>query len=486
MTRTLRRGLPLAALLLFAVSGRAHALCVEGSTMVCTVSGIQGTKTCEDGMWTPCEGPDGQPIPVPEPLKAPGRTARTSTSITLKNFNQPPGQYRLQHQTNGVWTTLTTLAPNASYVHGGLEPDTRHCHRFSVLNEGNTPSTCGYTPEASGWGVWRIQVELQTANIGDAGSDNAVSISLAENATNFTWLDYGRDDFERNTTYMYDLNLDAIALRSDIHQIALHTYGTDGWCLSRLRLLVNGVATYDQSFSAQPNGCLWLDNDDGHQPMFFASHEAIRDNPAWHTYAQPARFLLSGLPSDLTATLRIGQAELESRIEALVGHHLHGEDAYWGGLEGLRYVEAEAGNSASSVHLDLDLKASVPILPNPELDVDFDLNFTAQCSLDHTRAVVALEVQNLQSDADFEWWAELLANAFSCATGQPDCTDFVENTIEAKLEKSFGSIALPVSTASIPQGYRCLDADVEVSNDGTVRLVFHIAPALAPASGNFD
>jgi hypothetical protein len=470
---------------LSAIAGRAHAECVDGTVMACTVGGISGTRECEGGAWSPCMGPDGLPIPVPEPLKAPARTARTSTSITLKNFNQPPGQYKLQHQTNGVWTTLATLAPNASFVHNGLQPDSRHCYRFSVVTVGTSSGTCGYTPEASGWPAWRIQLELQTANIGDAGSNNAVSVSLTENDTNFTWLDYGIQDFKRNSTQIYDLNLNAVDLRSDIHQIKIHTYGTDGWCLDRMRLIVNGVSVYEQDFDVQPSGCLWLDNDDGHQPILFVSHETIRGDhdSLWNAYAQPQRFLLTGTPSDLTATLRIDGPELESRIEALVGHHLHGEEAYWGGLEGLRFVEAEAASSPDSVHFDLDLKAFVPVLPNPDLDVDFDLKFTARCSLDQTRAVVTLDVENLQSDADFDWWAELLANAFSCATGQPDCTDFAENTIEARLEKAFGSIALPVSTTPIQQGYRCLGAGVEVSPNGTVRLLFHVAPALTNQTG---
>lgn len=474
-TRVLRRGLPFAALLVIGITVRAGADCIDGAVHSCTVGGQTGTTVCEGGEWQPCEGPNGPIPPPPPPPKAPQRTFRTANSFTLKNNNTAPGQYKLQHQSGSTWTTLATLGPNASFVHAGLAPDSRHCYRFTVLGSPNSPSGCGYTTDGTGFGAWRIQVELQTADVGDAGTNNAVSVSLTENDTNFTWLDYGRDDFERNTTNTYDLNIDPVDLRGDIHQVKLHTYGTDGWCLARMRLLVNGRETYAQSFTGQPGGCLWLDNNDGHQPTLFVSHATLRAHPSWQGFVQPARFSFS--PSDLVATLRIQRPELESRVEGLIGHHLHGESAYWGGLHSPRYVEAWPATIADAVHFDLDLKASVDVLPNPDLDVDFDLKFDAQCSADGTRAEVALSVANLESDADFVWWGELLAAAFSCATGQPDCIDYAENTIEERLENAFGSIALPAGSSQLPQGYRCQTANVDIASDGTVRLIFQLAPA---------
>jgi hypothetical protein len=481
VTWTWRRCLTVAALATLGIAYRADADCVDGTTHSCTVNGEPGTMTCEGGEWSECEGPNG-PLPPPPTYHRPQRTARTGTSITLKNFNPADtGTYRLQHQApNGTWATIATVSPGASYVHTGLTADTRHCYRFLIVPGPTTGPSCGYTTDV-GFAAWRVQIELQTGDVGDASSGDAVSVKLDDldeiNDASFTWLDYGRADFQRNTTHAYDLNLDNLAFRGDIHRVEIHKYGTDGWCLAGFRVLVNGVETYTQTFAAQPGGCLWLDNDDGHSPSVFVQHATLRAHPSWTAFVQPARFGLSGVPAELVATLRIPRAELESRVEALMGHHLHGEAAYWGGLEGARYVEATQASIADAVHFDLDLKASVDVLPNPKLDVDFDLKFDAQCSTDGRRADVALSIENLESDADFEWWAELLVNAFTCVSGQPDCTDFAENTIEDRLERAFGSIALPGATAQVPQGYRCQDARVDVASDGTVRLIFQLMPA---------
>src|SRR5688500_6959254 len=98
VTWTWRRYLTVAALATMGIAYRADAACVEGTTHACTVNGEPGTMTCEGGEWSACEGPNG-PLPPPPTYYRPQRTARTGTSITLKNFNAADtGTYRLQHQ----------------------------------------------------------------------------------------------------------------------------------------------------------------------------------------------------------------------------------------------------------------------------------------------------------------------------------------------------------------------------------------------------
>jgi len=160
---------------------------------------------------------------------------------------------------------------------------------------------------------------------------------------------------------------------------------------------------------------------------------------------------------------------------------LHGTAAYWGALYDSRYVEA-SGGAAGSVHFDLDLKADIDIdwLPNPDLDVDFDLKFEPRCSPDGSRAEVVLTAENLVTDADFDWWIQLLGASTLCdvVTG---CVTGAEHTIENAFKKGFEAIDLPESGGSVPEGYRCLDANAIVDSNEplTVQLNFRIGGTLA-------
>ena len=102
----------------------------------------------------------------------------------------------------------------------------------------STP-TCRFTTDGTGRKAARVQLELHTGDVGDAGTDDSIQVVLSEASNtgmNSTWVDYGRDDFERGDTFTYDLNLDEIPLLSDITRIRITKDGTDGWCLADFRL----------------------------------------------------------------------------------------------------------------------------------------------------------------------------------------------------------------------------------------------------------
>jgi hypothetical protein len=223
--------------------------------------------------------------------------------------------------------------------------------------------------------VWRAQIQFQTANISDAGSDDSVRVRL--NATNSTWLDYGRDDFERNTNYTYDLKLNGINRLSDIHYLYISKTGSDGWAIKSFSLLINGRTIYTQTF---PGNGRWLDTDSGESPNYFVGFSTLRGDDAWVNYVPPFPPLI--LP----------RAELESRVEGIVGDYIHGNRLEWGHLHG-RAVEATRKN-ANTVHFDLDLKADISYLPDPEVDVDFDVEVT--CS----NGTIAMKVKNVVVDVD--------------------------------------------------------------------------------------
>ena len=130
--------------------------------------------------------------------------------------------------------------------------------------------------------IWRAQIRLITADVSDAGSDDSVKVALS--SANSTWLDYGRDDFERNTSYLYDLNMTGLKKFSDVSQIKIEKTGTDGWCLKSFELLLNDRSVYSQSFST----CRWIDGNDGHLPSYTVSSSTLRNSTKWKSYTRPS------------------------------------------------------------------------------------------------------------------------------------------------------------------------------------------------------
>lgn len=470
--------------------GRAQALCVDGTTVACSVSGHPGTKECIGGHFTPCLTDD----PAPPSLSGPSLPSRTANSITVNwTYSPQPGEsYQLQYY-SGAWVGVTGLSSPAVFVHSGLQPDTKYCYRVQASGGDwgtrTSSSNCKYTTDGTGQKVWRIQAEFHTANVEDAGTDDSISVVLNETGNNKTWVDYGRDDFERADTFTYDLNLDKIDLRADINRIRLEKTGTNGWCLRDFRLLVNEVTVYTESFQSESGGCHWIDGDDGHTPFYEVSHATIRANSAWQAYAEPARvgLDLSAYPQ-VTATLRVPQAETESRIESMIGHLIHGTEAHWGDQYGPRYVEATNIGFSNKVGVDLDLEASVDYWFDPELDIDFDLRYGARCSADHTQAIVDVTTENLHASVDFDWFAELFSFILPCGPivtviedqPIPDCISALEDYIGGRIESSFKPIVQSQAQA-LPAGFTCQSGSVAVDANANVDLIFQIqAPPPTP------
>ncbi|TAH52827.1 MAG: hypothetical protein EYC68_05470 [Chloroflexota bacterium] len=212
--------------------------------------------------------------------------------------------------------------------------------------------------------VWRAQLRLAIANVSDAGTDDDVQIQL--NVKNSTWLDYARNDFERNKTYTYDLSLTKVTKLGEITKLRIRKTGTDAICVRSITLLINGKTIYSKTFGNAQSTCLWLDNGDGHPNSYSVSGATLRAHASWKGFVQP------NVPTTLT------RSELESRIEGAVGDRIQSNDLMWGdesyNLFG-RGVEVTKKTN-ESVHVDLDLAYDLPGPYNPEVDVDFDLAFS--------------------------------------------------------------------------------------------------------------
>ena len=389
-------------------------------------------------------GPDGPNIPEPKvsdedrPPVSPNSLnliERTSTSISLKWRDRSSFEngYRLERKSSdGGWEIINSWSSvdleEISYNDEGLAPDTLYSYRVQTFNDiGKTfsPRKTIYTRDGNAYAVWRAEITLHTSNIDDANTDDGVSVSL--NAINpdfiptgnITWLDYGRNDFEKGDEFTYNLLTNGISELGDITLIDISKTGTNGLCLEDITLKVNGFEVYSEDFSDNASGCQWIDNGDGHLPSIVISHEKLRNHTAWSNYNQlnaGLSLLVSGIPNE----------EMTSRLEGAIGHGNHFTALYWGHLHGPA-VEItsgcpDEGENCKTLHVDIDLAADVNNLPDPEVDIDLDIAF--EC----TGEGIVMTTTNIDIQADSDWFWEVL----SLGT-----INFLDNKVEDEIRSAF-------------------------------------------------
>ena len=234
--------------------------------------------------------------------------------------------------------------------------------------------------------IWRVQLRVQVASVGDAGTDDGLRVQL--NANNGTWLDTGRDDFERASIFTYDLKLDGLNRISDLQYLYLSKGGSDGLALKSFTLYVNGRAIYTQVFATAH----WLDNEDGHYRTYYVPSGTLRADDSWRAYTQPF------------PPLTISHLETESRITGMLGDMMHDNRLAWGPKHGRDWVEVtRKAGAVNTLHVDLDLEIQVDNWFNPEVDVDFDVQ--VRCVNNR----VTLNIVNVQVDVDSDLILQILS-----------------------------------------------------------------------------
>ncbi|HEU4390369.1 MAG TPA: hypothetical protein VFV34_21375 [Blastocatellia bacterium] len=252
--------------------------------------------------------------------------------------------------------------------------------------------------------IWRIQVFFETFNTPDAGSDDSVRVEL--NANNGTWVDSGFDDWEVGSR-TYDLRMDGVTRISDIDYFRVSKTGSGGWCIGRIRLIINGVALYDEIF---PSGH-WLDNCCGHSTVYFIDDYWLRQRSEWINYVVPAR------PNIVPV------GEMRSRIQCLFGDWMTG-----GGCLGFRdstpITVSTIDANTWRVNVDLDDPKPGPV-PDPNVDVDFDLT-VAWKGIGFVRP--DLKVENLHVGYSWPAYAEC-ARTFMNTDFQPRINQMFKNFV---------------------------------------------------------
>ena len=103
-----------------------------------------------------------------------------------------------------------------------------------------------------------LRVKVTTADVGWAGTDDDVTLTLAGRGWNLD--NEGHDDFERGHTDTFDLDPQTGFRSSDIHSVRVHKSPdgiAGGWKLKGVEVIVNGSTLYsNQSINR------WLEDDD--------------------------------------------------------------------------------------------------------------------------------------------------------------------------------------------------------------------------------
>lgn len=425
--------------------------------------------------------PPEDPTPPPPPLLTPGLEVmqRESNRITLRwrdNSDSENGTViERTTATNNTWTVIRSYGPvPVSYyevIDTNVTPDSPYCYRARTWNSTGTRVSyfvCAWTPGATPSPVWRAQIRIDVADVDDAGTDDGIGVGLNSAYTgefphgNVTHLDYGRDDFERNSSFTYDLDMAGIGDRFDINHIELYKGGEDGVCLREFALLVNNVEVFSRTFGNSSSTCHWLDYGGGQSQDLMVTHAELRAHPSWIAFAQPA------------VPMNFPQLEMESRLEGLVGNVVHGSGLKWGHIYGRPLEVSKTAGTSDTFHVDLDLEAAVNNAPNPEVDVDLDIRvFFEQSSPGIWN--VNFQTVSSQVNVDYAWYWEVLSYTLVpiCATVGTvingefvwNCAGSIESYVENRFETAFKPISKAFSIGGTPGG--CTPS-VFISGDGGV------------------
>jgi hypothetical protein len=221
--------------------------------------------------------------------------------------------------------------------------------------------------------VWRLQVRTTTANVEDAGADGSVYIQLNDNDKVFK-LDLGHDDRERKAVEAYDVISQNIVKIKDIQKLRIFTNSDDGWGIAKLEILVNNSVIFAKSFSPVK----WLEKEGAQTPEIVFASAALRQHANWKLAGKPVTFF--NPPTFLSAQT------LEQMVESWFGDLTDHSDVDWGEKFGKGYVEAKRTNG-NTVHFDLDMLYDLDGPFNPEVDIDFDLEFTCVNGKINTRVL---------------------------------------------------------------------------------------------------
>lgn len=440
----------LAVAIIFSISTASDArqvLIDQGSGV-----GLTGKLVGGGGAGGSLDDPSSQPDDPFQAPRKPGQPylkGRTSSSITMEwrdNSSYEDG-FRLYRGTgfSGPWTQIGSWGamPGNSdvmqFADDGLHRDNGYYYRVGAYNShGESFSQPQHFATNDGRQFSRLQLRLRTSNIKNSDSDNDVNVSLSDYDNGGTWLDYGRDDFERGDDFTYELMTNGASDLSDINNIRLLKTGKDGWCVESVALLADGIEVFNRDFSNTPSGCHWLDDSRTPKNYLYIGRPELRAHSLWQAYQKP-------IPQPW-----LKKDDLASRIEGTVGHVIHAGvpvdmfpfyqgtlSVNWTGdaLDRDRHIAiTKQDDQAVHVHFELDINTPGP--GGVTGGIDFDLRFKGICRTDTTPAIIEMKTENVSADADFDWTTEALSLWL---------VNFLEGNVADRIEASFPDLSQSIT-----------------------------------------
>jgi hypothetical protein len=242
---------------------------------------------------------------------------------------------------------------------------------------------------------------VTTSGYENANSDSGLHVQFRNSTRSIYYLNNGGDDREKNKTDTYDILDSDIKTISNIQFMKFTIKGNDGWCFSKIELLVNGapIPVFRKTFSGKK--CIDKYGDSG--AVFQIAGSELRNSPTWkHSNSNRAIWLPPSIIKRIT---------LENMVESYVGHLMKSDpdmkknDLTYGYKNGNRYVEATK-KTKNKLHFDLDLKSHYGI--SFEVDVDFDLVIKCQNN------ELALSAESVKGKADIPILSSILDVFDSC------------------------------------------------------------------------
>jgi hypothetical protein len=355
---------------------------------------------------------------------------------------------------SGPWTLVATLPASAGldgtvrFNDSGLTRDTEVWYLIGAFNgygESYSVQEPGTTLDGRG-GVARIQLQLHTSSVSDANTDDDVHVALNYYEENHgTYMDYGRNDFERGDDFTYDLTADDITDLSQLNELYIFKTGTDGWCFDKLTLLVNGKAVYDENRSS----CQWLDDENGNRNYYIVSRAALRAHPLWQAYT-------ATIPSASFPRL-----DLATRLEGYIGNMIHQMPSMglsWaGGAQDTGFWVKITKKDETAVHAQFRLGVNQSsLIPGNELEstIGFDIRFTGICRTATTPPKVVMAIENPTASVDISLLTQIETLGI---------INFFTSDIEDGIAASF-----PAITRTITLDNRLACAMPTVASDGSV------------------
>lgn len=351
-------------------------------------------------------------------------------------------------------------------VYGRPEP----VRRTDPIISSFTAPLPAYTGEGDSISLFRVQVEIKTANVANASLDATLRVDVGLNRgrriieNSFIYLDYGHDDFERGQSFRYDLNFKDVNTLDELGDIKIsNTSYTDIHIIESVKIIANNFIVYEKDFGAAGHKLPGL----GTLNLPFSD---LASSSNWQTMLDSSRKSVVPVGLDFFVfdqtlaswAVRIPKAELISRIESIVGHSLHAvpkltDNVTW--QENAHAVETSYIDS-NTLRVDLDLRTTTGI--NRNLDIDLDLRLSFSCDTTTGNLTLFIQPANMRTSHSYDF-----------LNGLPDFLNILLKHVYDYVARrnsgdEFGTIEIK---AKIPGCFDCKNVKCQFSPEGDLLII---------------